>query len=179
MSALINYVNTAAIPLAQLPRSTLKIMNVGDQIFVSGYVTKDKFILGRTLEEIEAILGFKKRRLEQGMFVLALDRLPLENEFQLAAYSMIAEHRFSLPTDLNIAKIKENAASSWTLTGGDRLVKVRAVTPHDPNLDLDQQYPPGKGAPQWKLLVRIPATCVASVSGYPAGRYRLAAAFWA
>jgi hypothetical protein len=152
-------------------------MNVGDKTFVSGYVTKDKFILGRTLQEIEKILGFQSGRLQQGIFVLALDRLPQENEFQLAAYSTIAEHHFVLPTDLNIDKIKSNAAASWSLTGPDRLVKVRAVTPHDPNLDLDEQYPPGQGAPQWKLLARIPATCIAVVNGYPDARYTLAAAF--
>ena len=151
-------------------------MNVGDKMPVGGYVTKDKFILGRTLQEIEDILGFQRGRLAQGMFVLALDRLPQQNEFQLAAYSMTAEHHFTLPGDLEISKIKESAAGTWSLTGGDRLVKVRAVTPHDPNLDLDDQYPPGKGAPQWKLLARIPATCVAAVTRYPDGRYQLAAA---
>jgi hypothetical protein len=152
-------------------------MNVGDKTFVSGYVSKDKFLLGHTLQEIENILGFHRGRLQQGMAVLALDRLPLENEFQLAAYSMIAEHHFAMPTDLNIPKIMENAAASWSLTGPDRLVKVRAFTAHDPNLDLDTQYPPGQGAPQWKLVARIPATCVAVVTGYPDARYRLAAAF--
>lgn len=147
-------------------------MNVGDSAFISGYVTKDKFIRGRTLEEMEQILGFRKGRFQQGVYVLALDRLPTQSEFQLAAYSMIAEHHFKTPTDLNIDKIKQNAAESWALTGGDRLVKVRTVAPHDPKLDLDIQYPPGKGAPQWKLTASIPATCIAVVTGYPGGRYQ-------
>ncbi len=89
---------------------------------------------------------------------------------------MIAEHRFQLPTDLNIDKIKENAAAAWSLKGPDRLVKVFAEIRHDPKLPLDDQYPPGKGAPQWKLLTPIPATCIAVVHGYPGGRYQLARA---
>ncbi len=149
-------------------------MKVGDSAFVSGYVTQDKFILGRTLQAIEEILGFERGRFRQGISVLALDRSPLKNEFQLAAYSMIAEHKFQLPADLNIDKVKENAAAAWSLTGPDRLVKVLAEIRHDPKLPLDEQYPPGQGAPQWKLLTRIPATCVAVVTGYPGARYRLA-----
>jgi hypothetical protein len=147
-------------------------MNVGSSDFVSGYVTKDKFIRGRTLQEIEQILGFQTGRFQQGIYVLTLDRLPSQSEFQVAAYSMIAEHHFKMPSDLNIEKIKQNAAESWGLTGGDRLVKVRTVAPHDPKLDPDLQYPPGKGAPQWKLTARIPATCVAVVTGYPDSRYQ-------
>lgn len=147
-------------------------MNVGDNAFVSGYVTKDKFIRGRTLEEMEQILGFQKGRFQQGAYVLALHRLPSQSEFQLAAYSMIAEHHLNIPTDLNIDKIKKNAAGSWALTGGDRLVKVRAVAPHNPTLDLDIQYPPGQGAPQWKLTASIQATCIAVLTGYPGGRYQ-------
>ena len=148
-------------------------MKVGDVDFVAGYITLDKFILGRTLEEMEQILGFRQGRFQQGIYVLALNRLPSQSEFQLAAYSMVAEHRFKMPTDLNIDKIKQNAAEAWALAGANRLVKVRTVAPHDPKLDLDIQYPPGKGAPQWKLTARIPATCVAVITGYPGARYQL------
>lgn len=35
-------------------------MNVGDLVTVSGCVTKEKFIAGRTLAEIEKILGFHR-----------------------------------------------------------------------------------------------------------------------
>src|ERR1700694_1585741 len=112
-------------------------MKVGDNAFVSGYITQDKFILGRTLEEMEQILGFQHNRFQEGVYVLTLNRLPSQSEFQLAAYSMIAEHRFKMPTDLNIDKIKQNAAGAWALSGGNRLVKVRTVALHDPKLDLD------------------------------------------
>jgi len=35
-------------------------MKVGDSAFVSGYVTKDKFIRGRTLEEMDRSSGFER-----------------------------------------------------------------------------------------------------------------------
>lgn len=148
-------------------------MKVGDSDFVAGYITKDKFVLGRTLQELEDILGFQRGRFGKGIYVLALDRLPVPGEFQLAAYSMIAEHRFQMPPGLDADKIARNAAETFALEGPERLVKIRAVQTHDPALDPDVQYPPGQGAPQWKLTVRIQATCVAVVTDYPSGRYRL------
>ena len=148
-------------------------MKVGDSDFVAGYITKDKFVAGRTLQELEAILGFQRGRFGKGIYVLALDRLPLPGEFQLASYSMIAEHRFQMPSGLDIDKLTKIASESFALDGPERLIKIRAVEAHDPSLDPDVQYPPGKGAPQWKLTVRIQATCVAVVTDYPNGTYRL------
>jgi hypothetical protein len=147
-------------------------MKVGDKITVAGYVTQEKFIAGRDLRTMEQILGFQPGRFQHGVWIMRLDRLPGPAEFDLAAYSMIAEHRFHKPADLNIAKLKQMAREKWSLSGGDRLVKVRPATPHDPGLAPDQQYPPGLGAPQWKLIAPVPATVIAEVTGYPNGVFR-------
>jgi len=147
-------------------------MAVGDAARVAGYVTTDKFIRGRTLVEIEWTLGFHRGRFQQGIEVIRLDQLPSADQFELAGYSMVAEHRFQQPGGLDIGKIKSEAAASWALQGPERLVKVRVKTPHDPAADPDVQYPPGLGAPQWMLTSPVRGTVVAVVDSYPDGCYR-------
>jgi hypothetical protein len=49
----------------------------------------------------------------------------------------------------------------WTLFGPDRLVKVLPGIAHSEEIDLDEQYPPGYGVPQWRLLVALPGAVVA------------------
>ncbi|MBI4903099.1 MAG: hypothetical protein HY820_05650 [Acidobacteria bacterium] len=148
-------------------------MKVGDKLSIRGYVTKLKFINGRDLQSIERILGFQAGRFQLGMWVIRLDRLPEAHEFDVASYSMVAEHRHQVPAGLNIARIKQLARESWSLTGGDSLVKIIAVVGHNPALNPDDQYPPGAGAPQWKLIVPIAATVVAEVTRYPSGVLRI------
>jgi hypothetical protein len=147
-------------------------MRVGDLVRVSGYVTKDKFINGRTLMEIEDILGYRRGRFAMGVVVLRPNRLPLASEFVLAAYSMVAEHHYSQPSGLNIDKLKQLAIASWAHSGPESLVKVWPNIPHNPGLEPDMQYPPGRGAPQWKLIAKIDSIVVDIAEQYPDGRYR-------
>jgi len=126
-------------------------MAVGDAAKVGGYVTQDKYLVGRTLEEIERYLGYQRGRLARGAAFMKLARLPKPDEFELAAYSMTAAHRYAAPPELDAAKLKALAMAKWTLTGLDRLVKVRPVTRHNDALSPDEQYPPGSGVPQWRI----------------------------
>jgi hypothetical protein len=72
-----------------------------------------------------------------------------------------------------ILKIKNNIIKTvWAETGPERLVKVKAITPHNNNIHLDDQYPPGQGIPQWKLLAGISARVVAEIYDYPSGLFR-------
>ena len=146
-------------------------MNIGDILAVSGCYTKEKFIAGRTLQEIEPILGFHAGRLAQGMAVVALMRLPELAEFDLAAYSNVATHRYVTPTGLNLEKLKAEALASWRTEGFERVVKVLSALRHDKEMELDIQYPPGQGAPQWNLKVPLMGRVVGIVNQYPDGRY--------
>jgi hypothetical protein len=147
-------------------------MPVGQLLSVSGCVTKDKCIRGKTIEEIERLVGFHRGRLSSGLTVVKLNRLPSLNEFELAAYSNVATHHHQQPTGLDIDKIKKLAVESWSLTGVERLVKVLAAVRHDNRLDPDFQYPPGQGIPQWKVTVQILGTVIAEVPGAPGSRYQ-------
>jgi hypothetical protein len=146
-------------------------MRVGDIISVSGCVTKEKFIAGRKLVEIEKILGFHAGRLAGGIAVAVLLELPSMDQFDLAAYSNVATHRHVTPAGLDIAKIKAAARATWATTGFERLAKVLPAVRHDPGMNPDKQYPPGQGAPQWLLKVSLKAKIVAVVTDYPHGRF--------
>ena len=147
-------------------------MQVGELTWVSGYVTKEKFIKGRRLVEIERILGYHAGRFAQGATFITLNHLPSVNEFELAAYSNVAEHRYQQPAGLDILKLKTLAAESWSAAGFERLVKVRPGIEHNKDMPPDLQYPPGDAAPQWKLTVVLPGIVVAVVNTYPDGRYQ-------
>ena len=146
-------------------------MKVGDIVQVSGCITKEKFIAGRTLADIEKILGFHSGRLFGGIAVVVLTELPAMQQFDLAAYSNVATHRHKAPEGFNIEKLKADAKATWAMTGFERLVKVLPVVRHDPNMDPDFQYPPGHGAPQWVTKVSLWGRVVGVVNDYPNGRY--------
>lgn len=107
-------------------------MAIGDAVNVTGYVTQEKFLIGRSLDVLESYLGFHEGRLARGAIFVKLDRLPFPAEFELAAYSMTAAHRHTPPTGLDQEKLKRIAREQWTLAGGDRLIKVLATIRHDP-----------------------------------------------
>jgi hypothetical protein len=103
-------------------------MNIGDKKEFRGYVTKEKFVAGRDLRSLEQILGFHAGRFSNGIWVIRLDRLPQLAEFDVAGYSMAAQHHFQRPANLDIERIKAAARGSWSLQGGDRLVKMIPAT---------------------------------------------------
>ena len=146
-------------------------VNLGDIVSVSGCFTKEKFISGRTLAEIERVLGFSHARLSNGIAVVALIQLPGIQQFELAAYSNVPTHHLRSPEGLNIEKIKTNAMASWSTNGFERVVKVLPAIHHDPTMNPDVQYPPGQGAPQWIATVRLLGKVVGLVTEYPYGRY--------
>ena len=73
-------------------------MTVGDLVAeVRGYVTQDKYLIGRDLAAIEKLLGFHTGRLALGATFVKLNSLPALSDFELAAYSMTASHRYVAP----------------------------------------------------------------------------------
>jgi hypothetical protein len=149
-------------------------MKVGDLEFVSGCFTQEKFIAGRTLLQIEKLLGFHEGRLAKGGVVLALVQLPQMQQFDVAGYSNVALHRWSLPSGLDRDVLKANARRQWAVTGPDRLVKVRPTIGHDSSLRPDFQYPHANGVPQWIVKVPLSAKVTGILSDYPEGLYKIA-----
>lgn len=141
-------------------------MVVHEIIQVKGCITQEIYIKGKTLSELERILGFQKGRLEKGMVVAALIQLPTIHQFELLGYSQVAEHKFgkAATNGLDVNKLKEMVVKdTFTLVGLKRLVKVMANAPHNDHLNNDIQYPPGQGVPQWKLTGRVSARVIAIV----------------
>lgn len=139
-------------------------MHLHEIISVKGCITQEHFIKGKSLPELERLLGFQKGRLANGAVVAVLIQMPTANQFELLGYSQVAEHRFgsTATAGLDKEKLKEIVLrDSFTLAGTKRLVKVTANTPHSDLLDRDTQYPPGLGVPQWKLTSRVSARVVA------------------
>ena len=135
-------------------------MNINEMIEVRGCITQERYIKGRSLPELEQLLGFAKGRLDNGIVVAALIQLPNINQFELLGYTQIAEHNFKDidPKKLDVNKLKEMVMKEvFTLVGNKRLVKVISNTPHNAKIDNDTQYPPGQGIPQWKLSTALPA----------------------
>jgi hypothetical protein len=128
-------------------------MRIGEEATVMGFVTQLKFLNGRTLLQIEGLLGFHGGRLAAGATIFALARLPNIEEFETQGYSQVAGHRHRPPAGLDPLALRKMAMRAWTLTGGDSLVN-------------DAQYPPGRGVPQWKLTRLIPARVVAVLQQY-------------
>ena len=141
-------------------------MQLNDIIQVKGCITQDHFIKGRSLSQLESILGFETGRLAKGMVVAALTQLPGLHQFELLGYSQVAGHKFgpNATDGLDVKKLKEMVLKeSFSLFGHKRLVKVIANQPHNDQLDNDTQYPPGQGVPQWKVTSSLPAKVVAMV----------------
>ena len=89
-------------------------MTVGDLVAeVRGYVTQDKYLIGRDLAAIEKLLGFHTGRLALGATFVKLNSLPALSDFELAAYSMTASHRYVAPPNLDQDKLKAIAMSRW------------------------------------------------------------------
>jgi len=130
---------------------------------IKGYITQDKYIRGRSLKEIESILGFNSGRLSAGAAVYALGCLPEPDEFELRGYTYLPEGgtvvRKSV-NDLDVDTLKETLRLEvWSTVGLNRLVKVVPVQDWG-------SYPIGLGAPQWELTRPVDAVLVRNLLHY-------------
>lgn len=137
---------------------------------VTGFITQEKFILGKSLPELELLLGFHSGRLKEGAKIYVLTQLPQPNQFELRGYSQVAGHqwekKFPQGTNLDENKIKEFLIKNvFTTIGNNRLVKIKAISNHIISFSDDDQYPPGLGIPQWKLITPLMVREVALLNG--------------
>lgn len=149
---------------------------------LKGFFTKQIYLQGQTLVEIERRLGFDSGRLSQGAWFAAATVLPNPHEFEFAGYSQVAGHHTSEQYgDINNPKNKheEDAyilqkkaiINTWKIYGSDRLVKVIPMIGHSYHMGQDYQYPPGSGIPQWRIISPIYCKGICMVKDYPNGRF--------
>lgn len=153
-------------------------MQIGTVEIRAGFVTRQFNLQGRTLSDIEKRLGYQSGRLSQGAYFLVALELPLNDGFELAGYSQVAGHHtnnqypgINDPGDPTLPYKKRLASSQWALWGQDRLVKVIPVQGQNAGLSDDENYPPGSGIQQWKLIKPIKFTVESFVAGYPGGTF--------
>jgi len=119
--------------------------------YVRGYFTVERNIVGLTLSQMEAKLGFRPGRLATGARLFALQRQPSVGEFVYAGST-----RYSNAQGLVDVEKRREAASTtiphaWL---GQRLIKVRPNLPHT----APETYPNATSpVEQWELLVPLPA----------------------
>jgi len=155
-------------------------MEIGNSITVTGFVTQRKNLSGKSLDEIERLLGYSKMRLAAGVIIAALNRLPEQDEFHIAGYSQVASHHTdeqygkNLQTKYDMKIVTRNLyKNEWGLTGQNQLIKVMPVIRHSAEMekDKDHYYPPGSGVSQWKLTTPINATVIAVLINYPNDKF--------
>ncbi len=146
----------------------MAVLRVGGTAHLSGCVTQLGFLRGRSLPELEKILGFAHGRLKQGAFICELLQLPAPNQFELAGYTQVATHRTKeqygkIQLDMNV--VYRNLMQEWSAGGHKSLVKLIPVAGHDSSIADDEQYPPGSGVPQWRLKTPLPFKVIAHLTG--------------
>jgi len=61
--------------------------SAGRVVAVSGFVTSEKFVRGRPLDQVERILGLLPGELKNGAVLLRINVLPLPQQFELRGYT--------------------------------------------------------------------------------------------
>jgi hypothetical protein len=153
---------------------------------VKGFITRERWMLGKTPREMARLLGFSESRMSEGARIFALMILPSNDQFAFAGHTHWSggkpvsgspdlwparqagiDERFMRSPEV---RAKDNVRSTWTLTGAERLIKVETVVTHRQDVPSWTQYPPGAGVEQWILLDSLPARLVAELG--PEDRYR-------
>lgn len=155
-----------------LIKARIMSLHLHQTLNATGYITDAKFLYGTT-GDFEYHLGYHFGRLAAGFFVGHLVTLPEANDFDLAGYSTVAEHRFKKPENLDIQKLKSMEREKMFEIGARHLVKVFPNTRHNASLHSDDQYPPGAGIPQWKLTNELPMYIFKEVETHYKGHIHL------
>jgi hypothetical protein len=133
-------------------------------VILRGFFTSQKWLQRKTLAEIELLIGYRAGRLSTlGASVYAFTRVPENWEFEVAGYTNVsgglamnpewvaqdrlaAAYHAKTGVPSSETKLKENARFTMSISGPNRLIKVKPLL--DDPLDT---YPPGRGIPQWRV----------------------------
>lgn len=157
----------------------LKVDTVHD---MTGFCTHAFLLRGKSLTNLEDLLGYRRGRLANGATILFLDRLPVPEDFQLAGYTYFSDgavqgHKLD-PADRDPFRMESLLQSEhgWshgqiqaykqkmigtkiTIAGHERLAKLLPVTRPTPG----EGYPPGKGIFQVNVVRPLPFRVKANV----------------
>jgi hypothetical protein len=150
---------------------------------MTGFCTHAFLLRGKPLTELEDLLGYRRGRLAAGATILFLQALPTPDHFQLAGYTYFSDgavqgHKRP-PADRDPYRMESllKAELGWSdvqlrahkqkmigtklvISGHERLAKVIPVTPSAPG----EEYPPGKGVFQVKIVRPLPFRVKANIA---------------
>lgn len=147
-----------------------------DIVSVSGCITLDKYIRGKTLFEIEKEQGLKQGSLKNGMVVAALIRLPYKHEFDIKGHEKSIWHstrRCNTKSDDTQLLKHTTIKHTWRTYGPNCVVKVLPAIHTNNAVEPPHSFMPVSSILQWVIVpaTHITARVVARVNNYPLGRY--------
>ncbi|MBB4285002.1 hypothetical protein [Roseospira goensis] len=166
-------------------------LRVGAVVGMRGNITTLVGIRPGFERDMEKDLGFHEGRLSQGYFILLLRQFLGLDDFKLAGYTYFSGGRLGPPADSadadrlrehlydkvlqahgldGVRAFKDLALKGMAVTGRKRIAKIVPVTRHDDGLTPAEQYPPGRGVPQFELVRERKFLVAVEVT--PAGRAR-------
>lgn len=136
-----------------------RILSVGLCDEFTGFVTKALFLRGQSTTELELRLGYGAGRLASGYWLLFALEVPEPEQFEFAGYTHFSGGRPQGHLDNRNPTSEQSLAATghllahknrvindvFRVAGPERLAKVIPLNGGD-------EYPQGKGIPQWKIV---------------------------
>lgn len=156
----------------------------GEFIKARGFVTRLIFVINKSANDLEDAIGYHRGRLSKGWSLLLLKEKVAPSEIVLAGYSHFSGGRIGHPSRggaretveahaggfLDLGRVKQSLAESFVLEGPQRIVKVIPATAHDTAMPEPEQYPVGRGIPQW--ILTADKTFIVAATVRPGMAYR-------
>lgn len=130
---------------AAVTHMKMKSHGTDSEMITSGYVTQEKYLLGKTCTQIESALGLRPLEIGSMCYVYSLQRLPTRDE---VVFRWFCSHPGG--------KEYDDALHKKTLTARDNFAEGKNLynRSHTPVVNF---YQPGSPTiPQWELTADIP-----------------------
>lgn len=147
-------------------------LSLGDTVARSGCMTRLNYVVGRSPDDLETAVGYKKGRLRQGFYCLLLADTLGKNDIEFYGYSIFSGGKIGLPNNdpvidagrtpvqtrltadvgaRGVERLAENFSANVSAQGGERFVKIKPIADEDDPSNPADGYPWGTGVPQWNL----------------------------